>query len=366
MTLHYILLGVVSSMAMVLLCIIINNNETLDRRMKIYFTSAILGIIIVTLAEVGAYLFEKPYYTNFRILALVCNIIGFSTAPLIPLFITLAISKLDYKKIVLCFLPGIVNIVFTFFSPVFGFIFTISSPNIYSRGPFYSVFLLSYLWGTALLALETVKINRRYPMKNSCILYFIVLYMMLGTSIQIILPMVRTTWICVALSITIYYAYFCEISVKFDAQTYLFNRRAYDCEIERMGDSGQGIVLLFDIDDFKIINDTYGHQVGDQCLYMVAGCIKEVFQDFGLCFRIGGDEFCVITKQLNEEKIENAKLEFLKRIEECRKKDVIIPNVSIGYAVYKKGHCKVDEAIKLADEQLYIFKKMQKESVKLW
>lgn len=368
MVLHNIFLGVVSSMAMVLLCIIINNNETLDRRMKIYFTFAILGIIIVTLAEVGSYLFERPY-KNFRIQAIVCNLIGFSVAPLIPLFITLAISKMEYKKIVFSFFPGIVNMFFTFFSPVYGFLFSVSTQNIYSRGSFYFIFLLSYSWGTALLGLETIKINRRYQTKNSFVLYFILLFMMVGTSIQIIYPFVRTTWICVALSVTIYYAYFCELSVKFDAQTYLFNRRAYDCEIERMRDSGEGIFLLFDIDDFKKINDTYGHQFGDQCLYTVASCIKDVFQSKGQCFRIGGDEFCVITKQSDEEMIENAKKEFLNKIERCREKDVVIPNVSLGYGVYKKGVCKVEEAIKIADEQLYTFKKKQKKQKsieKIW
>ena len=52
--------------------------------------------------------------------------------------------------------------------------------------------------------------------------------------------------------------------------------------------------VLFDIDKLKIINDTYGHDCGDQVIAMAAQCILEVFGPLGECYRIGGDEFCVI------------------------------------------------------------------------
>ncbi|MDD3393526.1 MAG: diguanylate cyclase [Anaerotignum sp.] len=359
MILHYIFLGIISIMAMLLLCIIINKNETITRKLKFYFTSAIIGTIMVTLCEIGTYFFEKPH-TNLWIQSLLCDVIGFSVSPFIPIFIAFAICNLEFSKYKAWFLPPIISMFFTMLSPFYGLIFSVSSENIYTRGPLFSIFILAYLWGICVLIQETVKLTKRYQTKSGFVLYLLLFFILFGTTIQIIFPMVHTTWICIALSVTIYYAYFCELSEKFDAQTYLLNRRAYNCAVERMEESWQASVLIFDIDDFKIVNDTYGHPFGDYCLITVAGCIKDVFQEIGLCFRIGGDEFCVITKTADEAMLEEAKNKFLKKIEKCREKDAKIPNVSVGHGIYKKGLCKVDEVIQKADDQLYEFKNRSK------
>ncbi len=359
MILHYLSLGIVSAMAMLLLCIIIINNETLNRKMKLFFTLAIMGIVIVTFAEIAIYYFGVAY-TDFRIHRLICDLISLSIAPFIPLFITLAFCQFEFYKMILWFLPAIINLILTLLSPFFGFIFDISPHNIISRGPFFGFYMFSLILGGVLLIFETVKTDQRYQTKNSHILYLILLFMVIGTTIQILLPMAHTTWICVALSTAIYYAYFCELSEKYDAQTYLFNRRAYECEVERIADATQAYILFFDIDDFKVVNDTYGHQFGDQCLYTVACCIKDTFQNLGLCFRIGGDEFCVICKNSDEKLILNTKKEFIKNLSECMEKDKRIPKVSIGCGHYKKGLGKVEDAIKSADELLYVSKNAKK------
>lgn len=364
MILHYIFLGIIGTMAMLLLCIIVNKNETMSRKIQFYFTAAMIGTIIVTVSEIGTYFFEKPH-TNLRIQSLFCDVIGFSVSPFIPIFIAFAISNLEYSKYKALFLPPIINMFFSILSPFFGLIFSVSRENIYSRGPLFFLYILMYLWGICLLAHETVKLTKRYQTKSGVVLYLLLFFILFGTSIQIILPTVHTTWICIALSMTTYYAYFCELGEKFDAQTYLLNRRAYDCEVERMEESGQAGVLIFDIDDFKMINDTYGHPYGDYCLITVADCIKDVFQEIGLCFRIGGDEFCVITKTANEAVLEEAKKKFLEKIEMCREKDAKIPKVSVGHGVYKKGLCNVDEVIQKADDQLYEFKKTKNIFVKI-
>lgn len=319
MMLHYIFIGIVSATAMLLLCIIIKNNEILDKKMKLFFTYAIIGTIIVTICEVGTYYFEKPY-TNFRIQSLLCDVIGFSITPFIPIFIAFSFSNADYSEIKVWFFPAMVNMIFTVISPFFGLIFVVSQENIYMRGPWFWIFILSYIWGLLILSYETIQLTKRYQTKNSFVLYLILLFILFGTSIQILFPIVHTTWICISLAITIYYAYFCEICEKFDAQTFLLNRRAYACELERMEEATKAIILIFDVDEFKKINDTYGHQVGDHCLYTVASCIKEVFQNLGMCFRIGGDEFCVITRITDEEIIRDAKDRFLKKNRKMQRK----------------------------------------------
>ena len=73
----------------------------------------------------------------------------------------------------------------------------------------------------------------------------------------------------------------------------LYNRRAYESIV--CSDSERPVAVVFlDIDGFKIINDTYGHDAGDDAISLVSGKLKEVFRYSDLIFRYGGDEFCVI------------------------------------------------------------------------
>ena len=69
---------------------------------------------------------------------------------------------------------------------------------------------------------------------------------------------------------------------------------------------------MFDVDDFKQINDRYGHIQGDLCLAGIAECIKKSYANFGYCYRIGGDEFCVLLKNGGNEG--RCKQEFLQRL----------------------------------------------------
>ena len=54
---------------------------------------------------------------------------------------------------------------------------------------------------------------------------------------------------------------------------------------------------MIDANDFKLINDTYGHQCGDWALAKISEAILNVYSKVGFCYRIGGDEFCVILRQ---------------------------------------------------------------------
>lgn len=81
-----------------------------------------------------------------------------------------------------------------------------------------------------------------------------------------------------------------------DSMTKLANRNAYELRLrELVSDPPQEVsLILFDIDRMKHINDTYGHHIGDQAIALTAQCIHDVFGALGDCYRIGGDEFCVI------------------------------------------------------------------------
>lgn len=113
---------------------------------------------------------------------------------------------------------------------------------------------------------------------------------------------------------------------------------------------------MFDVDDFKQVNDCHGHVKGDLCLAGIAECIKKAYADFGYCYRIGGDEFCVLLK--NRAKEEECRQEFLRRWVEKRRKFTFLPTVSYGSAPFSGEDIAVVKD--RADQDMYQYKKGRK------
>ncbi|WP_269475810.1 putative bifunctional diguanylate cyclase/phosphodiesterase [Aeromonas veronii] len=115
-------------------------------------------------------------------------------------------------------------------------------------------------------------------------------------------------------------------------------------------------LLMIDLDDFKTLNDSLGHEQGDQVLLTIAECLKQVIRGEDMLFRIGGDEFAIITKMVREEEGAVTLAERLMRtisdqqIEQGGRK--IQVSASIGIA-YDDGSMGADELIRNADLAMY-------------
>lgn len=115
-------------------------------------------------------------------------------------------------------------------------------------------------------------------------------------------------------------------------------------------------LLVMDIDHFKKINDTYGHDVGDLILKTFANVLRGIVRQSDICARFGGEEFVVLLPNTN---LEGAKV-LAERIRTATAKNlvehgsiVIVFTVSIGISQYRKGMQSIDELIKEADIALY-------------
>ena len=141
-----------------------------------------------------------------------------------------------------------------------------------------------------------------------------------------------------------------------DNLTGIYNRTAYSkhiSEIEKLNTTDGFGIMLFDIDNFKAINDTRGHLAGDTVLQYVAGILLKVFSSPKYSvYRIGGDEFAVIAKNTTEKQIV-AGLINLKNVLE---KDSDI-RLSKGYSIIQGS---VKDAFADADKMLYADKAAKK------
>ena len=88
-----------------------------------------------------------------------------------------------------------------------------------------------------------------------------------------------------------------------DSLTQLYNRAGYDLLVSRL-DMVSTLMLLVDVDDFKRVNDSYGHEVGDRVLQKIARTIEQNFRAEDYVCRIGGDEFIVLMLHTDERQAE--------------------------------------------------------------
>lgn len=155
-----------------------------------------------------------------------------------------------------------------------------------------------------------------------------------------------------------------QLAIK-DSMTLLGNRNAYELHLQRIisNPPHRLVFILFDVDNLKMINDTYGHHVGDQAIYLSAQCIREIFEHSGSCYRIGGDEFCVILTSYGD--IEPKLSQFDSHFDSCSR-DIVSTTVSHGWAetFFVEGQEVVLEDIlalkEEADQNLYRQKRERK------
>ena len=138
-----------------------------------------------------------------------------------------------------------------------------------------------------------------------------------------------------------------------DALTGLYNRSAYDFMRYDL-DMSRNALLLVDVDKFKTINDTYGHDVGDLVLKRVAEVLKYSFRSTDLVFRLGGDEFVVIMANVNSTMREQVKTKIDQANVMLQKpKDDLPPtSLSVGVAFADRDNPDGD-IFKDADTALY-------------
>ncbi|SMP14985.1 diguanylate cyclase (GGDEF) domain-containing protein [Desulfurobacterium pacificum] len=158
-----------------------------------------------------------------------------------------------------------------------------------------------------------------------------------------------------------------EYQALFDSLTGLYNRNALFSFLERETakvERGENrlLIIFLDLDNFKRVNDIYGHKKGDEVLRHVAQMLKEHFRKYDILARFGGDEFIlgiILPPSSNRKEIEK----ILKRVENDIEKEFQEFGLSISYgiAVSPDEGKDVQKLIQLADKRMYEMKKVKKQ-----
>lgn len=129
--------------------------------------------------------------------------------------------------------------------------------------------------------------------------------------------------------------------------------------------TGESVAIFaFDFDNFKQINDSYGHDAGDKILVGVCNEIKKSLRTTDHIYRWGGDEFIIIYYGLKKENAQRFADNVIKIANNfscrCDESNLVHPSISVGVTYFNQGDQNYQDALKRADKALYLIKKTKK------
>ena len=269
-------------------------------------------------------------------------------------------EKKTRKLIYLIGLVNIINVVIVIISMPYGWFYTIDANNVYHRGEFY---LLSILITVLLLFVSFLIIvaNRKNLNKRS---FLSLLFFAFPPAISIVLQVkfygVSLMLNSVVFSILVLFLNIQNHGMFTDHLTKIGNRKKLDTYLGRkirLNSMGNGFsAILLDIDGFKNINDTYGHNVGDEALESAANLLKSCLRENDFIARYGGDEFCIILDVSNNRDLEAMVSRINSSVEAYNKtkSNTYDLSFSMGYAVYDKEIYRgADDFLSAIDALMY-------------
>ena len=345
-------------LGIIALCFTINlalrNNVIDNYKTKIYIYASAVTIALMIL-EILTIIFQSISGEDFIIMHIVANIIGFSISPLVPYLLLLFSRKDTYYHSKLLLIPILFNALMCIISYKTGWIFYVNNQNQYMRGYFFIIPTIISAFYYILLITSTNEKDFKYDKYDR--MYLILAFTMpaFATLAQILFHKVLIIWGSVSLSLLLYYIFLRELQFKYDTLSEIKNREAFEKELELCQKNNTDVaIIVFDLNDFKKINDSFGHKEGDNAIRSAAKNLKESFNLIGEPYRIGGDEFCVICKNISKQQVDYAlfKLNYLTDLRNENQNTKVV--FAYGYDFYlKSGNKTIFETFAHADKLMY-------------
>jgi len=360
---------IINSFSILLLSVILVhsylNVEKNTLQNRLYILMVQLTILLLIFDIFGR--FDGNPDTIFPVLNHMGNFLIFILSPVLPsiwiLYVYFQIFRNEKKALKLIYPLFVINLlhaVFVIVSQFTGWLYTISAANIYQRGPLY---FLSSGFSAVLLLVTFVlllKNRSRLDRKYFFSLTFFGVPPFVGVLLQTYYYGVSFVLNSVVLSLLIILLDIQVSSINTDYLTGINNRQKLENalmkKVEMSSESGTFSLVMLDIDNFKNINDNFGHDAGDTALKTAATLLKNCLRSRDFIARFGGDEFYLIMDISDKKNLEAAVSRIRKKIESFNDSGVLPFKIlfSIGYEVYDyTSRMKADEFMKHVDLLMY-------------
>ena len=334
---NWILVLVLAAFTIVLFTTAFIDNKSTKRMFFLIGSVFVLSILVFI-----EFYFEKE--PKFAMMRTILMALRYSATPLIVALVTFALTK---KLKWFIFIPAVVLLIVDIVSIFTGIVFKIDDENQLVRGPLgYLPFIVAGLYFVFLIFILIKRSNKR-SLEIIPIVFLGVAFAS-GLAFPFILGSDFSHIFCsiIAVALFVYYVFSILQLTKKDALTGLLNRQAYYGETANSFKDITAIVSL-DMNGLKKINDTEGHQAGDEALVTLALCFLRACKVKQSAYRMGGDEFAIVCRKTSEEEV----LRLVERINKYVSETKY--TCSIGYSYQKGGFATLDDLLKDSDEKMY-------------
>lgn len=345
------------------------------------FSYVLLSTTIFTISDAGWIIFTSLLFPGNIFVNYLVNIVYFISSAFIGItwfWFCEFILGFDFKKnkplFVILHLPFLALFLMSLSSPLTHYIFYIDDANVYQRGPYHilQVFCMNiYFIITSIQGIIRLFDKNEIAMKKKYIsISTLILWAFTAQMIQVCIPGYPTIEIGLVMALFSVYVELRNSIISIDQLTQINNRTqllkylSQKFKSFNVNDTSKNLYLMMlDVDDFKHINDKFGHMEGDFALKLVADSLKKVAANTS-CFisRLGGDEFVVVTEKENDKLAENLsetiRNQILKDSSNTEKQYKI--STSIGFAKKDSHNATVADLLKSADEAMYHNKQKHK------
>ncbi|MEQ2561705.1 EAL domain-containing protein [Ventrimonas sp. CLA-AP-H27] len=148
--------------------------------------------------------------------------------------------------------------------------------------------------------------------------------------------------------------------------TGIHNKKSLEKKLQELNDRattfGVG-VMMFDLNNLKHVNDTYGHEKGDEFIQAFAYCLTRILDDHSFLARYGGDEFIIIQENTSPEELKHMDLQLSTLVQEYNTRTSLPLSYAVGFeASYRNHYFMMDDLINAADKNMYQDKFYKKNS----
>lgn len=243
-----------------------------------------------------------------------------------------------------------------------GIIFDISKENVYTRGPM-NFILYIFVFVYYIESIYTVhKAKYDSILVEFFPIYYFIIPCMIGTMIQGFFFGVSTIWLCVAIAFILVYIEN-QISVSFiDDLSGLYNRKYMNHYLNKLqSDKNRHVYgFLLDINEFKAINDTYGHLTGDRALIKFGKILQHSIDKDSVAIRMGGDEFVIFAKLKSDEEALALKKQIKYNVRQFNIKSKEPFHLSFSIGIAKFNGKNTDAFLSAMDDSMFEAKNMHR------
>ena len=354
----------------------VKNDEKKSLQYKLYILMIQITIILLILDIMSRY-DGNPDSINL-LLNHVGNFFVFLVGPLLPsawiMYVSINVfqNEMKTKRMIFpLFIVNGLNIFMVILTQKFGWYYYIDENNFYHRGPFFLIPGLILIVLIVISFFMLIRNKEKISRKHFFSLIFFATLPLVSIVIQIFIYGISIVMNLVTLSMLILFLNIQNHNIYIDYLTGINNRKKLDSylkkKINACTEKKTFSAIMTDLNNFKLINDKYGHDEGDKALQDFVGLLKNSLRANDFVARYGGDEFCIVLDTCNKTVLE----EIIRRINVCveiynsSKDQPYELGFSMGYAIYDyHSHMKAEEFQKLIDVLLYENKQIHKEHQK--